>query len=94
MPDPTLPYRTESLAHRSARRRRRLRSLLRKIGVLISAALILWAIALCFGVDVTTLVGRNGVQYEQINGRNDASGLLLPLGLFIVGVAGLATCLP
>ena len=89
MPDPTLPYRTETIAPHAARRRK-LRSLLRKIGVLISAALILWAIALSFGVDVSTLVGRDGVQHEQINGRDDASGLLLPLGLFLVGIAGLA----
>lgn len=91
MPDPTAPHSTEGIA--PSRSRRRWRTLLRKIGVLLSVALILWAIALSFGVDVTTLIGRDGVQHEQINGRDDSSGLLLPLGLFIVGIAGLSASL-
>jgi len=91
MPEPTVPRRTGGIV--PSRNHRRWHALLRKIGVLLSAALIVWAVALSFGVDVTTLFGRDGVRHEQINGRDDSSGLLLPLGLFIVGIAGLAGCL-
>ena len=69
------------------RRRRRVRY--RKICAVIFAIVVVCAIMLFVGTDVTS----NGKQ-EWIGGRSDTRGLLLPLGLFVVGMIGLAVCLP
>jgi cell division protein FtsW (lipid II flippase) len=69
------------------RRRRRLRY--RKIFAIIFVLLIAVAVMLFLGTDVTS----NGKQ-EWIGGRDDTRSLLLPLGLFVVGMIGLAVCLP
>lgn len=61
----------------------------RRIGALIAVALIGWSIAMFLGIGVTT----NGSQ-EWISGRGDTRDLLLPMGLFVLGMIGLAVCLP
>jgi hypothetical protein len=69
------------------RRRRRVRY--RKIFALVFVLVIAVAVMLFLGTDVTS----NGKQ-EWIGGRDDTRALLLPLGLFVVGMIGLAICVP
>ncbi|HXT37994.1 MAG TPA: hypothetical protein VN837_20655 [Chloroflexota bacterium] len=71
---------------RRARRRRRQRW--RRVGVIVSVAGIAAAVYLLPGVEVT----QHGAG-ELVGGRNDTRDLLLPLSLFIMGMAGLAACL-
>lgn len=73
-------------------RRRALLRRLRRIGVLVSSALIAVAILLFFTVSVSEKVTRSGTQ-ELINGQAGTGTLLLPLGLFVLGIVGLAVCL-
>ena len=72
-------------SHR-ARRRRRLRW--RQMSATVAVALIAVALYLLLSTSVTT----NGAQ-EWIGGRDDTRDLLLPMGLFIAGMVGLAACL-
>jgi hypothetical protein len=69
------------------RRRRRVRY--RKIFAVLFVLVVAVAVMLFLGTDVTF----NGTQ-ESIGGRDDTRALLLPLGLFVVGMIGLAVCLP
>ncbi|HEY8286605.1 MAG TPA: hypothetical protein VIJ28_19625 [Chloroflexota bacterium] len=71
---------------RRGRRRRRMRW--RRYGTVAAVAVIAVAVYLLPGVAVTN----HGAQ-ELIGGRDDTRSLLLPLGLFILGMAGLAACL-
>lgn len=65
---------------------------LRRIGVLVSAALIAIAALLFFAARVGEKVSHSGTQ-ELINGQAGTGSLLLPLGLFVAGIIGLAICL-
>jgi hypothetical protein len=76
----------------TAARRRSLLRRLRRIGVLVSAALIAIAVLLFFTTGVSEKVSRAGTQ-ELINGQAGTGSLLLPLGLFVLGMLGLAICL-
>lgn len=62
--------------------------------MVLSIALVAWAIFLFSGVGVSVVhVPANNSAHELLNGRDDSSSLLLPLGLFVAGIVGLATCL-
>ncbi len=73
----------------SVRGRRRRRVRYRKIFAVLFVLVVAVAVMLFLGTDVTS----NGTQ-EWIGGRDDTRALLLPLGLFVVGMIGLAVCLP
>ncbi len=73
----------------TVRRRRGRRLRWRRVGALCAVALMASALYLFLGVGVTT----NGSQ-EWIGGRSDTHDLLLPMALFILGMLGLAACLP
>jgi hypothetical protein len=75
--------------HAAARASRRRRGRLRKIFILLSASVIVVAVMMFLGMDVTSAPGR-----ETIGGRDDTQPLLLPMALFIAGMIGLAVCLP
>jgi hypothetical protein len=72
-------------AVRVRRRRVRYRKIFAVVFVLVVGA----AVMLFLRTDVTS----NSKQ-EWIGGRDDTRALLLPLGLFVVGMIGLAVCLP
>ncbi len=69
------------------RRRRRVRY--RKFFAVVFVLVVAVAVMLFLGTDVTS----NGKQ-EWLGGRGDTRVLLLPLGLFVIGMIGLAICLP
>ncbi|HVC79268.1 MAG TPA: hypothetical protein VNL35_02050 [Chloroflexota bacterium] len=71
---------------RRARQRRRQRW--RRYGAIAAVVIIAAAVYLLPGVEVT----HHGAG-ELVGGRNDTRNLLLPLGLFVMGMAGLAACL-
>jgi hypothetical protein len=73
-------------------RRRALLRRLRRVGTLVSTALIVIALLLFFTTSVSEKVSRAGTQ-ELINGQAGTGSLLLPLGLFVLGIVGLAICL-
>ncbi|MGH2344046.1 MAG: hypothetical protein ACRDG4_02395 [Chloroflexota bacterium] len=75
--------------HASVRIGRRRRVRIRKIFTLISALVIAVAVMMFLSMDVTSVPGQ-----ETIGGRDDTRLLLLPMGLFIIGMIGLALCLP
>ena len=73
----------------SVRVQRRRRVRYRKIFAVVFVLVVAVAVMLFLGTDVTS----NGKQ-EWIGGRDDTRALLVPLGLFVVGMIGLAICLP
>jgi len=72
----------------SRRARHRRRQQWRRYGAVAAVVLIAAAVYLLPGVEVT----HHGAT-ELVGGRNDTRDLLLPLGLFIMGMASLAACL-
>ncbi len=70
-------------------RRRRSRVRIRRIGTLLSIALIACAVVLFTSINVSS----DGAK-EWIAGQTATQGLLLPLALLVAGVIGLAICLP
>ncbi|HWE64072.1 MAG TPA: hypothetical protein VHB98_20355 [Chloroflexota bacterium] len=73
-------------------RRRRLLRLLRRIGVLVSVALLVAAVILFAGIGVSEQVSKHATQ-ELLNGQANTTSVLLPLGLFLLGIVGLAISL-
>jgi len=65
-----------------------LRRTLRRLGLLLSIAVIVWAVALFFGMGVEYNHGQ-----ESLNGQSTSASLLAPLALFLSGIAGLAVTL-
>jgi Na+/proline symporter len=73
-------------------RSRRLVRLLRRVGLVLSVALIAVAVFM-FATTTVSVPSLNDTGNELINGQQNTSSLLLPLALFAAGIAGLAACL-
>ncbi len=77
---------------RAQERRRALLRLLRRAGVVTGVVLIVVAVLWFSSISVSVQVS-SGVTQELVNGQQNSSSLLPPLGTFAAGLTLLAACL-